>query len=132
MALLKVLFKGILLGVGIVIGIAAVGIALMYVGAHKIEAATQRATEGLVRANAAIEREFPAPAADPFGSYRECLYANDIGNVAATIDACRIEFQVWQSSPTFSDELGSLQQFDARAAAIMAEYENANPTKYFD
>lgn len=131
--MLKSLLTGIVLGVGIMIGIGAIGFAGMVYMAKGMEEATIRATEGMKRAGEAIEREFPAPASrDNMEAYRACLHAFDAGNADAAVDACRAEFRDWMDSPTFAFELEKLQQMDARARTIMTEYDNAHPTRYFD
>ncbi|MDW5313671.1 hypothetical protein [Rhizobium sp. PL01] len=131
--MLKALLTGIALGAGLMVGVGAIGFIGMHYVAGKMEVATQRATDGLERANASIEREFPAPVfRHNLEAYRACLHANDEGNVSATIDACRDEFRKWEEAPQFALELEKLQITDIRAAEIMTAYDNVNSTKYFD
>lgn len=129
----KALLKSIIVGAGIMIGMASVGVAGLYIVADKMGTATARATAGLEKANAEIAREFPAPRTiDNLEAYRACLHANDNGVPADAVDACRDEFRDWEDSPTFALELEKLQNMDSRVLEIMAAYDDANPTRYFD
>lgn len=131
--MLKLLLSGIALGAGLVAGVAGVVLGGWLYFADDMKRADAQAIAGLERANAAIEEAFPAPRVrDDLEAYRACLHANDTGNAETAVDACRDEFRDWEDSPTFALELEKLQNMDSRVLEIMAAYDNANPTRYFD
>ena len=113
--MLKLLFSGIIVGVGVMIGIGAIGVVGASIGAQSIESAIND-----------FQIEASAPV-DNLEAYRACLHMFDLGDVSATVDACRDEYADWLDSPTFSEEFTKLRRMDSRVEQIMAEYRAIDP-----
>lgn len=75
------------------------------------------------------------PTADDLERYAACMHSAaklSGATVESVVDACRDQFRDWQDSPTFAIELGDMARAHPDVEALMARYENAHPSEYFD